>query len=39
MFCCVLFNIYILVITVREIISTSDGTIFTKFAGLVELWP
>ena len=29
----------ILVISVRPIISTSTGPIFTKFAGLVELWP
>jgi len=29
----------ILVISVRPIISTSTGQIFTKFAGLVELWP
>jgi len=28
----------ILVINVRSIIATSTGPIFTKFAGLVELW-
>jgi len=27
------------VISVRPIISTSTGPIFTKFTGLVELWP
>ena len=30
---------YILVISIRPIISTSTGPIFTKFAGFVELWP
>ena len=38
MFCICLF-IYILVNSVRPIISTSTGLIFTKVAGLVELLP
>jgi len=33
-----LFKKYLLVIFFRPIISTSTGPIFTKFAGLVELW-
>ena len=33
------FKLYFLVIFVRPIISTSTRPIFTKFAGLVELWP
>ena len=42
MFCCCFFIfIHVLVIFVRPIILTSRpiGPIFTKFAGLVELWP
>jgi len=34
-----MFKKIFLVISVRPIISTSTALIFTKFAGLVELWP